>query len=252
MFGKNRIINNMENKLQKAISNNKGLYEAIFSNHNIKTDKTDSIWYSLEKVPPLYSNLVTLSKDWKPDNIFQTIDSNYEKGNWKEWSVKDSFQVLDLIQYGFEKLFDAQWMYLDRKNFIPIENDKKLHYVIVKNEEILSAWRIVWDSDEGLGAEIFNSKLLDNPDVYFVAGYEGEKIVSGCLINKTDEVFGISNFFAPSKEVIYWSGMISFIYETLGQIDIVGYERKELVSDLSSLGFEAIGNLAVWLKKRNL
>ena len=241
----------MKNKLGKAISNNNGLYEEIFGSQNIKSQKTDSIWYALEKTPPFYSNLVTLSKDWNPDEIFKTIDLNYEKEKWEEWSIKDSFAVLDLNSYGFEKLFNAQWIYLESSKFIPLVNTKKLRYEIVKNEEVLSAWRIAWDSNEKIGKEIFNSKLLDNPKVHFIAGYDEHQIVSGCFVNKTDDVLGISNFFAPNDDIQYWSGIVSFIFDSIERSDILGYEQNELSAKLQVLGFEKIGNLAVWLKKRD-
>ncbi len=241
----------MTDKLQKAIYNNNGLYEAIFSNHNIKSNQTASICYSLEKTPPLYSNLVTFSKDWLPDDIFKSIDLNYEKEKWDEWSIKDSFSVIDLGKYGFTKLFDAQWIYLEATKFIATKENKNLRYEIVNREDILSRWRIAWDSDEQLGKEIFNPKLLGNPRVYFVAGYERKQIVSGCFVNKTDDVLGVSNFFAPNKDTDYWSDIIGFILDSIERVDIVGYERKEVVDKLQSLGFESMGNLTVWLKKRN-
>ena len=46
--------------------------------------------------------------------------------------------------------------------------------------------------------------------------------------------------------------MISFVFESIDRLDIVGYERKKLVKDLRSLGLEAVGNLTVWLKNSNL
>jgi hypothetical protein len=245
------IEQGMKDKLQKAIRNNNGLYEAIFSGHNIKSHRTDSIWYSLEETPPLYSNLITISKDWKPDAIFRAIDLNYEEGKWDKWSLKDSFGVLDLSRHGFTRLFDAQWMYLEAANFIQIEGGQKLRYEILNREDALPAWRSAWDSDERLGEEIFDTKLLADQRVHFVAGYKEEQIVSGCFLNKTDDVLGVSNFFSPGEGIGYWSDMISFICGSIECLDIVGYERNDLVEKLQSLGFESIGNLTVWLKKRN-
>jgi hypothetical protein len=241
----------VSDKTLKAIRNNIGLYEAIFSNHQIEFNRTDMICYSLEKTPPLYSNLVTVSQHWKPDDVFRKIDSNYEMEKWNQWSIKDSFGVLDLNQYGFRKLFDAQWMYLEAENFTSIENSASLRYEIIDEEIALSAWRLVWDSDEQLGAEIFKPQSLSNPKFYYVAGYKGQEIVCGCVVNKTDEVLGISNFFAPDRDVKYWSEIVSFIFRSIEQADIVGYERQELVDKLKLLGFEAVGNLTVWLKKRS-
>jgi hypothetical protein len=243
---------NVKDKIQQAIYNNNGLYEAIFANHQIKFKQTDFIRYSLEQTPPLYSNLVTISKDWKPDDIFGNIDIRYENEKWDEWSVKDSFGVLDLSEYGFTKLFEAQWIYLEAEKFKPYGTNGSLHYEIVTTENVLSAWRIAWDSDEQLGKEIFNPKLLNNPKVYFVAGYDGKQIVSGCFVNRTDNILGISNFFAPDKDIKYWSETISFILGSIGQRNIVGYERNELADTLQTLGFVVVGDLTVWLKNRNV
>ncbi len=243
---------NVKDKIQQAIYNNNGLYEAIFANHQIKFKQTDLIRYSLEQTPPLYSNLVTISKDWKPDDIFGNIDIRYENEKWDEWSVKDSFGVLDLSEYGFTKLFDAQWIYIEAKKFKPYGTNGNLHYEIVTTENVLSAWRIAWDSDEQLGKEIFNPKLLNDSKVYFVAGYDGKQIVSGCFVNRTDNVLGISNFFAPDKNIKYWSEIISFIFGSIEQMNIVGYERNELADTLQTLGFVVVGDLTVWLKNRNV
>ena len=239
----------MIDNLQKAIHNNVGLYKAIFNNHQIKSNQTSSIWYCLEETPPLYSNLISLSKDWLPDENFYEIDLNYEKENWAEWSIKDSFGVLDLRKYGFAKLFDAQWLHLESKNFVSSGVNKNLRYKILDNEDELSKWRFAWDSNERLGRLIFSSELLNNSEVYFVAGYDGEQILSGCLVNKTNDVLGVSNFFAPDESIVYRSGIIEFILSLIEDTNIVGYERNA-ASGILALGFETIGNLTVWLKRR--
>lgn len=242
---------NVKDKTQQAIFNNIGLSEAIFSSRRIKFEQTDFICYSSEKTPPLYSNLVTISKDWKPDDIFRSIDNRCEQEKWDRWSVKDSFGVLDLSEYGFTKLFDAQWIYLGAEKFRPRAADVNLRYEIVNAEDVLARWRIAWDSDEQLGKEIFDRKLLDDPKVYFVAGFDGKQILSGCLVNRTGNVLGISNFFAPDEDIAYWSGAIGFIFGSIERLNVVGYERKALASKLRMLGFETAGDLTVWLKKRN-
>lgn len=140
-------------------------------------------------------------------------------------------------------------MYLEAASFIAMEKSGNLHYEIVGKEETLSAWRLAWDLDERTGKEIFSPKLLNNSKVYIVAGYKEKQIVSGCFVNKTGNVLGISNFFAPSKDIYYWSDIISFIRESVECLDIVGYERNKLVDKLHLLGFESIGNLTVWEKE---
>lgn len=242
----------VKEKIQKAIRNNNGLYEAILGSKNIRSERTDSIWYCLEKTPPLYSNLVTISKEWAPDDIFRSIDLNYENERWDKWSIKDSFAALDLGEYGFTKLFDARWMYLEAAEFTPNGKSTELCFEVVKTEDALSAWRKAWDADEEIGWKIFAPELLNDTRVHFIAGYKGNEIAAGCFVNKTSDVLGVSNFFAPDKNINYWAGLIGFIFDRVEHLDIVGYERKETVDRLRSLGFEPAGNLAVWLKKRNL
>lgn len=149
----------------------------------------------------------------------------------------------------FEKLFDAQWIYLERNNFKPI-NPNHLQYEIIKAEGELLNWRLAWDRDAALGKKIFNAKLLNDPNVHFVAGHDRGKIVSGCFINETDDGLGISIFFAPDSTILHWSGIVSFLLTLCSNKHIVGYECEKLVDELAPLGFEAIGNLSVWLKKR--
>jgi hypothetical protein len=246
-----RIIVGVKDKIKQAIHNNNGLYEAIFANHQIKLERSGLICYCLEKTPPLYSNLVTVSVNWKPDDVFKCIDFNFDNENRERWSVKDSFGVLDLSQYGFTKLFDAPWFYLQAEKFKPARPSGKLRYEIVDAEDVLAAWRIAWDPVRELGKEIFNRKLLDDPQVYFVAGFDAKQILSGCLVNRTENVLGVSNFFAPGKDTECWSEAISFIFDSIERTSVVGYERKELTDKLQTLGFETVGDLTVWLKNRN-
>jgi hypothetical protein len=92
---------------------------------------------------------------------------------------------LDLEKYGFEKLFNAKWIYLEVANFKPKRIYPQIDYGILKNEEGLSAWRMTRDSHEELGKGIFDDKLLNDHKVKFVAGYQESQILSGCFMNQT-------------------------------------------------------------------
>lgn len=239
----------MNEKMRKAILNNNDLYEAVFKPHKINFNGDEKARYSLETVPPFYSNLVTISQDWKPDEIFETIDEKFKNEKWKEWSIKESFGVLDLTKYDFEKLFDAKWIYLESADYKPVKNSLKIRFEIIENEKTLQNWLKIWDENEELGKQIFKSEMLNDRKIFFLAGYRGEKIITGCLINETEDVLGISNFFAPEPKIEYWSEIVRFIFESVKIADIVGYEREDFVEKLQGLGFEAIGDLTVWLRK---
>lgn len=242
----------MSEKLRKAIANNNDLYYAIFEQYQIKSENNGFIWYCLQETPQLYSNLVTTSKEWKPDEIFRQIDENYQKEKWKEWSIKDSFACLNLTEFGFDKLFDAIWIYLEPNNFKPSLEKSNLCYEIIKNEDLLVRWKLAWDENIELGNKIFTAELLSNKKNFFIVGYEENKVVSGCFVNQTEDVLGISNFFAPNQELVYWTDLVKFIFEINCKINIVGYERPNLTKQLREIGFEEIGNLRVWLKTQNV
>jgi hypothetical protein len=233
-------------RCQKAIENNLGLYEAVFAAHGLRWLRSPLAWTSTEKAPTYYSNLVTCSSEWQPDGEFRAIDETFAHDGWPHWSIKDSFANLDLRAFGFARLFDAQWIYLEAANFLPAQGTSGIRYELVGTADALSTWRTAWDPDPQLGKEIFRDNLLG--EMHFVIGYRGAAAVAGCAINKTDDVLGISNCFCPDTDILHWSEMVGFVQASFGKTDMVGYERRDLVARLRGLGFENVGNLCVWLK----
>ena len=236
----------MYNRLQKAIRNNLNLYELIFDTHQLRYHSTNEIWYSTEIAPRLYSNLITISEGWVPDDTLQIIDNAYKNQPRKQWSIKDSFAMLNLEDLGFIKRFTAQWIYLDSAKFIPQPQYKQLEYQIIQDEAELTIWKQGWGTYEEPGEEIFLPGLLNLPTVKFIAGYHQGQLLSGCLVNKTDGVFGISNFFSPSDDPGYWTDMLQFIFNEIEKNDVVGYEGDDVLENLKTIGFQSIGRLIVW------
>ncbi len=240
----------MDSRLHKAIQNDIGLYQAIFRSHHLEFTQTEDIGYCLGKSPPQYSNIVTCDQNWKPDDTFSKIDANYEDSWWEGWSIKDSFSILELSADGFTKLFEAQWIYLPANDFTPVKTGGRIDYKVVENKAGLSAWRVAWDSNEQLGKAIFDPGLLGEDHLQFIAGYQDGQLVSGCLANQMGGTLGISNFFAPSGDLGCWSDMLSYLLSLKDPMDIVGFEDQKLVERLGRLGFQAVGELIVWMKRR--
>jgi hypothetical protein len=239
----------MENKRKKAINNNLALYKAVFSSHDKQLQVTEDVYYLEEKTPPLYSNLVTRTASWTPDEEFKTIDQNCSVQGWKEWSIKDSFQCLDLTGFGFEKLFDSKWLYLEATNFVKPDLPLSIDFRVANNNSDLLSWIETWGEGLELGKQIYNEKLLTNPDIIFVTGYVNEKPKYVALLNKSDDVVGISNFFVPENTREIWTELISWVHGEFGKVDIVGYEDTDMLSKIASLGVEEVGDLTVWIKK---
>jgi hypothetical protein len=240
-------------KRQRAIANNIGFYEELFRSNNIRFCKTNTVFYTTQKALPLISNIVTRSRGWQPDDHFQQIDKAAKNFAWDSWSIKDSFSVLNLSRLGFEKLFHATWFYLEGSAFKRSENSASLRWDLIRGRRELAAWRLAWNKNESGGNVadlIFGDRLLENPRMRFIAGYEGESLVAGCILNRTEPVFGISNFFATDDSAATWSGIIEFIRTSVTSNDLVGYEQAPMIDrSLAGLGFEQVGDLAVWIKK---
>ncbi len=239
----------MKSKLAKAIDNNHGLYESVFAPLGIKSFRTDTCWYCPERTPPLYSNLVTRSRNWRPDENFKAIEAISQQEKWEQWSMKDSFAALNMRAYGFERLFDAQWMYLDASKFKSPVANSRLAYGTVVDKSALQQWWRAWDDGEELGLKIFSDEMIRDAKLKFIMGRGTGSIESGCILNWSDDIVGISNFFAPDTTIDYWSHIIDHLYREFGPIDIVGYERHNTLADLRQLGFEALGDLTVWNRK---
>ena len=127
----------MKTKRGKAIDNNHGIYEAVFQSWGLGWNKNASIWYSTGKTPPLNSNLVTRTPGWKPDETFAKMDALCEAEGWEGWSIKDSFRVLNLEEYGFPVLFDSRWLYWEAAGFLPLPAGPGLTHTIVDDAHTL-------------------------------------------------------------------------------------------------------------------
>ncbi len=242
-------------KLDLAIKNNINLYETIFKSNKVEFTKTRELFYSFRKTPHLHSNIITVSKKWQPELNFKKVDENYRKEKWDEWTIKDSFKELKLEDFGFKKLFDAEWLYLKTDNFLLKKKNTNIFYHIIRDEKYLEKWIIAWNNQERekFGKKTFKKILLKNKDLYFIAGFnKNKKLISGGLVNRKGKTLGISNFFSSKREIEDFSNLTAFIIHSIKCSAIVGYERLEMSKKLRKIGFNAVGQLRVWIKKRKI
>lgn len=234
----------MADLLQRAIDNNVGVYRAVLGRLGIEMQVRPDIAHTDAKVPAYYSNAVTRSDRWRPDEGFHRIAAIARKEGWADWSIKDSHDVLNLGPHGFERLFRATWIHLDPARLRPF--DRSLRFEVVRDEDGLSRWRRAWDANLPLGRTLFGAELLRDPDLYFVAGYDGGRLVCGGLFNRTNDVLGISNFFARDEAKECWAAAVSHILDRLRPSVLVGYAGEAALVGFEAIGFKAIGTLSVW------
>ena len=224
--------------LTEAVSNNATWCDAIVASHRLSTHRSGVVWYCEYPVPPLYPNIITLTKGNKIDEYIKSIDRELASG----WGIKDSFSEFELEPRGFVPAFEAHW-YCRPPNASGINEYKvQLPLNTVKTQAELDRWVCAW----GNGNAIFNASLLKNKAIELVyAEYQGE-LVAGMATNQSNDSVGISNVFGSIEAII---GCVATIVQRYPKKAIVGYGDKEEVEVLSVLGFQELGDLRVWLRR---
>ncbi len=233
-------------RLEQAVRNNALWCEAVCRAHGSPGEFQPTIWLNRNRVPLYYPNAVTLTGESGRE---QQIAAIQELAG--EASVKDSYRLLDLSALGFHALFDATWLWRSPRQIEPA-SIAGIRWTTVRDPGELARWESAWaglSPDETIPPEsrIFLPSLLADPDVVFVAAYRETQIVAGAIGNRTGDVVGLSNQFAPEPKGSYWTGCIRAIQERYPGSPLVGYEHGADLDLAVSLGFETTGPLRVWV-----
>lgn len=239
----------LEDRYLRAARNNAEWCDAVCRAHGNPGEFHEDIWLNRNPVPRFYPNAGTLAEPSprQLDLIDELIAARRQSG----WAIKDSFSMLDLESRGFRMLFDAEWIYLPvsrMKDFAPVRTSAR--WEIVRDDLALTDWESAWTRSAGdMSKErIFLPSLLGNKDVAVVAGFNGGDIVAGAIANRSNDVVGWSNFFAPAAETFdHAVASLATIARVFPGVPIVGYEHGDDLRNAHSLGFESIGPLRVWM-----
>ena len=236
-------------KVMQAARNNALWCDAVCRAHGGGTEWTEHVWFNRRKSPPFYPNVDTLTKEGVPAQmqIIQHLIDTHVPG---DWGVKDSFCTLDLASLGFFQAFEASWLWRPVQPLPRSITGGDWRPVDPPDE--LSRWEAAWSGGEvDLQKRIFPPALLADPDLVFLAAYEGDRIVAGAVANRTGAVVGVSNVFTPADtQADFWAGGIAAVQRTFPGLPLVGYEAGEELKIAQALGFESLGPLRVWIKQQ--
>jgi hypothetical protein len=237
----------LDDRSVRAARNNAEWCDAVCRAHGNPGEFHDDIWLNRNPVPRFYPNVGTLAEP-SPRQL-ALIDELIAARLPSGWAVKDSFSMLDLESRGFRMLFDAEWIYLPVSRTKDIASARtSARWEVVRNDLALAEWESAWSRSAGDTSKdrIFLS-LLENKDVAVVAGFRDAYIVAGAIANRSDDVVGWSNFFAPEDEMLDCAAAsLAKIGGIFRGLPIVGYEHGDDLRNARSLGFESIGPLRVW------
>ncbi|WP_126628622.1 hypothetical protein [Dictyobacter alpinus] len=236
--------------LTLAIQNNAIWCDTICRAHGLPGEFHEGYWIHQRPTPRYYPNLVTLSPA-SALNLQQAELAAFlmEKQAYGV-SVKDSFADLDPAAFGFQQLFEAQWIMRPAPTASIHLTKGDLQWKQIVSEDELRKWEMAWSQAEVAAHErLFGQALLADADICFVAAYKGDQIVAGAIGNRTTGVVGLSNLFAPEQEAqSYWEGIVAMLASCYPGLPIVGYEQDESLMQALQAGFTTLGPLRVWVR----
>jgi hypothetical protein len=232
----------------RAAHNNAEWCDAICTAHGNPGEFHEGLWLTRRPAPRFYPNAGTLAEPSQRqlDLIDELVASHLPHG----WAVKDSFSMLDLESRGFRVLFAAEWIYMPvsrLRDVAPVEEVER--WDVVRSDHALAEWESAWSRTGGDESEvrIFVPSILERKDIAVIAGYRDGRIIAGAIANRSDDVVGWSNFFAPKTEMLDCAAAsLAIIGSVFPGSPIVGYEHGDELRDAHALGFESLGPLRVW------
>ncbi|MBU0800457.1 MAG: hypothetical protein KKA05_05570 [Alphaproteobacteria bacterium] len=221
--------------------NNAEWCDQVCSSQGVPGIFSGAVWLQPRKGPDYYPNAISLTRDGQ-DEQYQGIES-IRAQRAGDFSVKDSFDRLDLSKYGLKSLFQAQWLWRPPGVAVTTSPDSPVWTKIETTVELKE-----WQHARGEG-DVFLPMLLSNPATSFLAARDKGQIVAGCIAYRDSrDVIGLSNFFAPSGErARYRAEAVDQLAKLTLAGPIAGYEHGEDLEGMKALGFRAVGPLRVWV-----
>ncbi|GER91824.1 hypothetical protein KDW_59860 [Dictyobacter vulcani] len=238
-----------ENYLQLAVFNNAVWCDTVCQSHAAPGEFQETYWLHPRQTPTYYPNLVTLAPADRLDLQQPALATFLKEKQPHTISVKDSFADLDLAPFGFQQLFEAQWIFRPATTGAAHVQKAGIQWKKIESEAELLAWESAWAHTDLEQNDTFRRALLANTDICIVAAYKEDQIMAGAIGNRTTGVIGLSNIFTPEQDTqMYWAGILDLLTSYYPAMPIVGYEQNESLEQALQAGFTTLGPLRVWLK----
>ena len=146
------------NNLTVAVHNNASWCEQVAKSHGIQSQWLEDVWYATGDMPPFYPNVVSLKREIKPETVSALVRELPKRCAWK-----DSFGTLNLEEFGFKPIFDADWYGLSEYHFKEELIDST---GVVSSREEQVQWIDAW-GETPAGSVIFRPELLREEVKFF-------------------------------------------------------------------------------------
>ncbi len=209
----------------------------------------DGLWHHAGTSPPYFPSAVTLSPAATNAQVLQALQG---RGGEDVVGVKDSFCQLDLGGAGFERLFEARWLW--HEPAAGAQPEARLRWAAVETPALLAAWTAAWWPDPASAPPapaMFGEGLLADAAVQLLAGFDGARLVAGCAVTRSGGVAGLSCcFFPPGEAGSGRAELLAVAQHRHPGRPLVTYDQGEALQAWRGLGFAEVGPLRVWLGRR--
>ena len=240
----------MTNEIVAQAAYNNALWcDVVCSTHQGRGEFYEDLWINRFGVPRYYPDVVTLIGAEAASAQTLAISALIRPALRRGWAVKDSFQSLDLHDYGFTLLFDAEWIGATSGAPLARTASHKLQWRRVDSEPALLDWEQSWaEQATTRQSQIFLPRLLSAPDIHFVFAVDEGLLVGGGILNWGAGVVGISNVFASNVDPeMIWEGLALSARSAFPGLPLVAYDhRKGQLDAAHRAGFATVGRLRIW------
>jgi hypothetical protein len=237
-----------EDIVGQAAHNNAVWCDAVCSTHSGPGEFHPSYWLNRHGVPEYYPDLVTLTGAMDIALQTEALATLIHDASGKSLSVKDSFNCLGLMDFGFTPLFEAEWLSASALGTIGLHESEDVQWVRITGDADLARWEQAWrrTADNGK-SRTFRPNLLSAPHVQFVYGLIDGVPVGGGVLAAAAGVTGMSNVFAsriPTEVVL--QGLARIAAARFPRLPLVGYESGDDLAAAHHVGFRTVGHLRIW------
>ena len=237
-----------EEIIAQAAHNNAVWCDAVCSTHSGPGEFYPSCWLNRHGAPEYYPDLVTLTG--AADITLQTeaLVTLMHDASGRSLAVKDSFNCLGLLAFGFTPLFSAEWLSTAALGTFGLNESKDVQWARITGDADLARWEQAWRRSADNGKpRTFRPNLLSAPDIQFVYGLVDGVPVGGGVLAATAGVTGVSNVFAsPLATEVILHRLAKVAAASFPRLPLVGYESGDDLAAAHQVGFRTVGHLRIW------
>lgn len=228
--------------VRAAARNNAEWCDIACGLHGIGSGFRGDIWAAERRPPPHFPDAVTLDPTVSGKSVLAQIDTTTPG-----CSVKGQLCV---SRFGAPRVpcpFDAQWLH--RPAGAPPEiSAVGPRWTRIRHANALRGWEQSWSGGD-VPVGLFPAPMLRVEAVAVLGAYRGDRIVAGAIANRSASVVGVSNLFTVDGDLDNaWPACLVALVEYFPDLSLVAYEHGNGLAAALRHGFEATGDLRVWVK----